>query len=176
MFRERITMITEIFRASLEVVYKAVDGATKEELTWKPAPESRPIAEITAHIIRVDLHFLKKMGYVPGFEASKTDNEHDLKSAVRKTEEYVLNILNGLSEDAELLKPRPSEIAPEHESLDHILPHLSQHHLYHLAQIIYLRRAQDRKWKSPADDWEKTTYIIGSYLHPKATASLRNVP
>ncbi|MCU7525297.1 MAG: DinB family protein [Ignavibacteria bacterium] len=176
MFRERITMISEIFRASSQVVYKAVDGATKEELTWKPAPESRPIAEIAAHIIRVDLHFLKKMGYVPAFEAPKTGDEHALKSAVKKTEEYVLEILNGLSEDSELMKPRPSEIAPEHESLDHILPHLSQHHLYHLAQIIYLRRALDRKWKSPVEDWEKTTYIIGSYLHPKATAALRDVP
>lgn len=176
MFRERITMISEIFRASSEVVYKAVDGATKEELTWKPAPESRPIAEITAHIIRVDLHFLKKMGFTPPFEAPKTDSENELKTAVERTESYVLDILNGLGEDSELLKPRPSEIAPEHESLDHILPHLSQHHLYHLSQIIYLRRALNRKWKSPVEDWEKTTYIIGSYLNPKATASLKNVP
>lgn len=176
MFRERITMVSEIFRAASEVVYKAIDGATKEELTWKPAPESRPIAEITAHIIRVDLHFLKKMGYVPPLEAPKTDNENELKTAVERTESFVLEILNGLSEDSELLKPRPSEVAQEHESLDHILPHLSQHHLYHLAQIIYLRRALDRKWKSPVDDWEKTTYIIGSYLNPKTTASLKHVP
>ncbi|MCU7496827.1 MAG: DinB family protein [Ignavibacteria bacterium] len=176
MFRERITMVEEIFRSCSEVVYKAIDGATTEELNWKPAPESRPIAEITAHIIRVDLHFLKKMGYLPDFEAPKTDNENDLKSGIRKTEEYVLDILKGLSEDSELMKPRPSEIALEHESLDHILPHLSQHHLYHLAQIIYLRRARNRKWKSPVEDWEKTTFTIGSYLNPKATASLRNIP
>jgi len=168
-------MVSEIFRACSEVVYRAVDGATKEELLWKPALESRPAAEITAHIIRVDLYFLKMMGYTPHFEAPKTDSEHELKDAVKRAETYVLDILNGLSEDAELLKPRPSEIAKEHESLDHILPHLSQHHLYHLSQIIYLRRAQDRKWKSPADDWEKATFLIGKYLNPKETASLRNV-
>ncbi|HEX2865828.1 MAG TPA: DinB family protein [Ignavibacteriales bacterium] len=175
MFRERITMVSEIFRASSEAVYKAIDGATKEELTWKPAPESRPIAEITAHIVRVDFFYLKKMGYTPPFETPKTDSESELKAAVKKTEDYILNILNELGEDSELLKPRPSEVAPEHESLDHILPHLSQHHLYHLAQIIYLRRAQNRNWNSPVEDWEKTTYIIGSYLHPKATAALKGV-
>lgn len=176
MFRERITMISEIYRACTEPVYKAIDRAAKEVLTWKPAAESRPIAEIAAHIIRIDLHFIKKMGYTPTIEAPKTDSGNELKVAVERLESYVLDILNGLSEDSELLKPRPSEIAPEHESLDHILPHLSQHHLYHLAQIIYLRRALDRKWKSPVEDWEKATYIIGSYLNPKTTASLKNVP
>lgn len=176
MFRERITMVEEIYRACSEIISRAIDGAAREEMNWKPAPESRPIAEIMAHIIRVDHHFLKRMGYEVPFEAPKTDSPEELKTAIKKTEDYVLDILKGLSEDAELMKPRPSEIAPEHESLDHILPHLSQHHLYHLSQIIYLRRAQDRKWKSPVDEWEKITYLIGSYLHPKATASLRSIP
>lgn len=176
MFRERITMVEEIFRACSEVLVKALDGATREQLAWKPAPESRSAAEIAAHIVRVDHSFLKRMGYEVPFEAPKTEDPHELIAAVKNTGDYVIDIIKGLNEDADLMKERPSDEAKEHESLDHILPHLSQHHLYHLSQIIYLRRAQDRRWKSPVEDWEKITYLIGSYMNPKTTASLKSVP
>ncbi len=45
-----------------------------------------------------------------------------------------------------------------------VVVHIAQHYLYHLAQIIYLRRAQDRAWSSPMKQWEAATHLIGEYV------------
>ena len=45
-----------------------------------------------------------------------------------------------------------------------VVVHIARHYLYHLAQIVYFRRAQDCAWSSPMKQWEAATHLIGEYV------------
>ena len=51
----------------------------------------------------------------------------------------------------------------DNDTINKYIFHSCHHSLYHLAQVIYLRRVLDRNWKSPIDDWDKVTWIIANY-------------
>jgi hypothetical protein len=44
------------------------------------------------------------------------------------------------------------------------LIHIIQHHLYHYAQITYLRRVNDREWKTPEKKWEAVVDEIAGLI------------
>jgi uncharacterized damage-inducible protein DinB len=75
-----------------------------------------------------------------------------------------LEIFEACSSDEDLHIERTSLDGKDKERLGVAVIHIAQHYLYHLAQIIYLRRAQDRNWPSPQKAWEEATYVIGDYL------------
>ena len=166
MSRKRIEMIKEIFNESSIIIYKAIEDISEEQIHWKPAGESRSIFEISAHLIRVNIYFLKRLGYDVKVQAPKNSSVSDLNIALRSINTFIIEILNTTMDDSELLRKSTAVDAQNTENLNQLIPHFSQHYLYHYSQIVYLRRAQDRQWKSPVEDWERITYLIGSYLNP----------
>lgn len=165
--KQKIEMIKEIFSECSQLIYETLNEIPEEQINWKPAAESRSIYEITAHLIRVNIFFLQRLNYEVKVQAPKTNSTDDLNTALFNINSLIFEILNYLKDDSELLVKSTASDAKETENLNQLIPHLSQHYLYHYSQMVYLRRAQDRQWKSPVVDWERVTYLIGDYLNPK---------
>ncbi len=67
-------------------------------------------------------------------------------------------------DDADLARRYQGPDAKEHDTWSEVVIHMSQHYLYHLAQMIYLRRARDREWTSPMKQWERASYVLSDAL------------
>lgn len=166
MSRKRIEMIKEIFNECAILINKTIGDIPEDQINWKSAEESRSIFEITAHLIRVNIYFLKRLSYDVNIQAPKNNSVSDLRTAFKNINDYVVEILDKLKDDSGLLVKSIVPDAKDTETLGQLIPHFSQHYLYHYSQMVYLRRAQDRQWKSPVEEWERVTYLIGSYLKP----------
>lgn len=164
MSRKKIEMILNIHSASTKPLYDVLDGIPDEQANWRPAPDSRSINEIMRHLIRVDNSFLKKLG-----QEIKTHDPGDSSSsiilnALKNVHMQIRSLVNNCADDSDLFKKSNlTEVKGSDTIKEHIL-HSCQHNLYHLAQTIYLRRALDRNWESPINDWDKATRLIANYL------------
>lgn len=166
MTRKRIEMIKDIFNKCSELVNKSIEGIPETQINWKPAGESRSIFEITAHLIRVNIYFLKRLGYEVSIHAPANNSINELNISLRNINSRIIEILDSTKDDSNLLIKSKVPDAKDTENLNQLIPHLAQHYLYHYSQMVYLRRAQDRQWKSPVEEWERVTYLIGNYLNP----------
>lgn len=166
MARKRIEMIKEIFNECSGLVYKSLEEIPEEQINWRPAPESRSIFEITAHLIRVNIYFMKRLGYEITIQAPKNNSIDDLNISFKAINLKIIEILDSLQDDSDLRIKSIVPDAKDIENLNQLIPHLSQHYLYHYSQMVYLRRAQNRQWISPVEEWERITYLIGNYLNP----------
>jgi uncharacterized damage-inducible protein DinB len=160
-----IQSLRKIFLACSFPLYAVLDGITNEQLHWKPLPESRSIGEIYRHLIRVDATILSVFGYEtsvadPGDEADAAS----LLSVARRIHQQITNLLDGLPDETSLNQPSNKTILAGHDTLGEWVGHLAQHYLYHLAQVTYLRRAQDRSWEASYKGWETATYVISDNL------------
>lgn len=138
----------------------AIDGASETQLNWKPAAESRSIAEICRHLIRVEGWFLQQMDFTPVASDPETHALRQIQDALHALQNQLRAIVQQLEDDQQLQLLRKAENAEKALSLDHVIKHISQHRLYHVSQIIYLRRAQDRSWSPPLQKWETTVNTI----------------
>jgi len=164
MNRQKIFMTLHIFEASRKPLFAVLDGISAEQLNWKPAPESRSIGEICRHLLRVDAWYLKRLGVEPAVSDAKSDSRDDLVANMQKIQQQIAGVVEMCASDDDLLVERKSLDSKEKEKLGVAVIHIAQHYLYHLAQIIYFRRAQDRNWQAPQKAWEEATYVIGDYL------------
>ena len=164
MNRQKIFMTLHIFEASRKPLFAVLDGISSEQLSWKPAPESRSIGEICRHLIRVDAWYLKRLGVEPVVSDAKADSREELVTNMQKIHQQVAGVVEMCASDDDLLVERKSLDGKDKEKLGVAVIHLAQHYLYHLAQIIYFRRAQDRNWQAPNQTWEDATHVMGDYL------------
>lgn len=160
----RIEMVSQIYGACSAALNALLIDIPEEHYRWKPAPESRCICEIMAHTIRVNRFLLKKIGYDPEYIEMKNPSPEQMEKSLNAMHDYIADILHNLHDDEELLRNSSLEEAGSRDTIFDTVVHISQHYLYHTAQMIYLRRAKDRNWKSPSDLWEKATYVISDYL------------
>lgn len=167
MSKARIEMVRSIFSSSAELILRAIDGITEEQTHWRVAPQSRSIQEITAHLIRVDLNFLKATGYNMNIDAPDTGSIDKLRHTFNNINSFILAILDNLGSDPELLHEFRTESENGNHTLGEIVMHISQHYHYHFSQLVFIRRAQDRQWDSPMKQWEKFTYQLAEYLVAK---------
>lgn len=164
MSRSKIAMTLEVFESSRKPLFLVLEGIAPEQLSWKPAPESRSIGEITRHLIRVDAWYLKRLGLTPVVSDAKSGTREEYVEAMHKIQAQIKEAVNACASDEELHLERTSLDGKDKEKLGVAVLHIAQHYLYHLAQLNYLRRAQDRNWPSPNKEWEDATYVIGDYL------------
>ncbi len=164
MSRQKIAMTLEVFESSRKPLFAVLDGISPEQLSWKPAPESRSIGEICRHLIRVDAWYLKRLGVTPVVSDAKSGAREEFEENMQKIQQQVKEIVAACASDDELHVERVSLDGKDKEKLGVAVLHIAQHYLYHLAQIIYLRRAQDRGWPSPHKEWDAATHVIGNYL------------
>lgn len=164
MSRTRIQMTLEVLESSRKPLFAVLENIPAEQLSWKPAPESRSIGEITRHLIRVDAWFLKRLGITPVVSDAKSGTREEYAENMQKIQQQIKEIVAACASDEELHIERVSLDGKDKEKLGVAVIHIAQHYLYHLAQIIYLRRAQDRNWPSPHNDWDAATHVIGDYL------------
>ena len=85
-------------------------------------------------------------------------------AALKAVHRQIVNIITAADSTAALTRKSALPDAGDHETLIEIVIHMSQHYLYHLAQMIYLRRAQDREWQSPMKKWETATHLLAGQL------------
>jgi len=157
-------MTLEVLESSRKPLFAVLDGISLEQLSWKPAPESRSIGEITRHLIRVDAWFLKRLGITPVVSDAKSGTREEYVENMQKIQQQIKEIVAACASDEDLHLERTSLDGKDKEKLGVAAIHIAQHYLYHLAQIIYLRRAQDRNWASPHNEWDAATHVIGDYL------------
>ena len=167
MARNKIEMILAIHKACTEPLYAVLEGIKEKELYWKPAPESRSINEIMAHLIRVDNKFLTRLGQEAKTEAPEKGTAFETLNALKSAHKQLHTLVEKLSDDSLLYKKSPAKEAADRDTINEHLLHSCQHNLYHLSQVIYLRRALDRSWESPIMAWDKATRVIANYLSPK---------
>lgn len=160
----RIDIILTIHNYSIIPLYKVLEGISEEHFNWKPALESRSINEIMCHLIRVDNSFLTKLAQQPRTLDPKNGIPADVLQALIKVHDQIRNLVRGCKDDSELFKVSNMPGANESDTIGNHITHSCQHNLYHLAQVIYLRRGKDRTWTSPIDDWDKATRVIANYL------------
>ena len=167
MATERIKMILEIHLASTLPLYKVLDSITDEQLNWKPASESRSIKEITLHLIRVDNYFLKRLRREIEVKVNNNLSFPELLNELKKIHQQIVKTVSNCKNDAELFNQSAIADSTNSDTINNHILHSCQHNLYHLSQMIYLRRALDRQWESPVKEWDKATRIIADYLAPK---------
>ncbi len=158
-----IQITLTIYQLCCDLILAALEGIHDEHLSWKPAPESRCIAEICRHLIRVDAWYLQQMGIAPVFSDAESNQLPAIQSAMKSAHQQIRQIVQRLNSDDELLQIRKASEAPKEFTLDYAVKHIAQHYLYHAAQIIYLRRAQDRKWSAPLKAWETAADTISKF-------------
>ena len=160
-------MLLQIHQACRKPLYSVLDRISNDHLNWRPGPESRSISEIMRHLVRVDMWFLNRLGYEPHASDTKNPGLQDIVSMLQASHRQLDEIVDGCKDDKDLLRKSSSPDAKEDENLAGVVKHLSQHYSYHLAQMIYLRRAQDREWESPIKEWEYATHVIADFLQIK---------
>lgn len=164
MASRNIETLLKIYDICARTLYPVLDGIPEEQLNWRPAPESRSIGQIIRHLIRVDRWFLERQGYAPDISDPGEVGPAELLQALQNTHAQIRAVLESIPDDAALARKSTAPNAGPHETLAEVVVHIAQHYLYHLAQVIYLRRAQDRSWKAPLRDWEEATYVLSDEL------------
>ncbi len=164
MNRTRIQMTLEVLESSRKPLFAVLENIPAEQLQWKPAPESRSIGEMARHLIRVDAWFLKRLGVTPVVSDAKSGTREEFVENMQKIQQQIKEVVAACASDEELHLERTSLDGKDKEKLGVAAIHIAQHYLYHLAQMIYLRRAQDRNWPSPHNEWDAATHVIGDYL------------
>lgn len=170
MSRNKIEMILKIHKACTEPLYMVLEGITDKQLNWKPASESRSINEIIGHLIRVDNSFLKKLGQETKTDSPSNGTSAETLKAIKSVHKQLNELVEELGDDSFLFRKSPVKDAKDTDTINEHVLHSCQHNLYHLSQVIYLRRALDRSWQSPIMDWDKATRIIAGYLSPKISS------
>ncbi len=156
--------ILTVYDATRLPLFDVLAGISAEHLNWNPAPESRSIGEICRHLYRVDIWFLKRLGIIPVIEEDAPGSAEEIAGRMRQIQQQIRETVNGCEVDTDLFVERTSLDGKTTSQLGPDVVHIAQHYLYHLAQIIYLRRAQDRTWASPMKQWEAATHLIGDYV------------
>lgn len=156
--------VVAIFQACRQPLFAVLDGITDQQLNWKPAPESRSIGEIFRHLIRVDGWFLRRLGIEPVAGDAKSGSVEDIRLHLEGIQKQIGEFVAAAESDEDILRTRTSLDGKDHEKLGVAVLHIAQHDLYHLAQVVYLRRAQDRTWPAPTKAWEHATHVIGDLL------------
>ncbi len=164
MSRQKIEMTLEVLESSRKPLFAVLENISTEQLSWKPAPESRSIGEICRHLARVDAWYLKRLGFMPEASDAKSGTREELAENMQKIQRQIKEVVSACASDEELHVERVSLDGKDKEKLGVAVLHIAQHYLYHLAQIIYLRRAQDRNWPSPHNEWDAATHVIGDFL------------
>jgi uncharacterized damage-inducible protein DinB len=157
-------LILDVHASSAKPLFAVLDGIPAEQLNWKPAPESRSIGDICRHLIRVDAWYLKRLGVPPVVGDAKPVTAQEISENMRHIHRQIAEVVSSCGRDEDLFLERVSLDGKDKEKLGATVLHMAQHYLYHLAQIIYLRRAQDRSWQSPHEEWDHATHVIGDSL------------
>lgn len=157
-------MLIDIHKACREPLFLVLHKLSHEQLYWKPAPESRSIGEILRHLVRVDMWFLARLGHEPTVRDKKDAKTDEIIQMLHTAYEQIDGILNACTNEDELSKKIEAKDNIRYNSLASVVMHVSQHYTYHLAQVVYLRRAQDRNWEAPLRGWENATDCIARHL------------
>jgi len=157
-------MILNIHQATTTPLYSVLNGISEEQFRWRPAPESRSISEMMCHLIRIDNSFLQKLGQSIKTQDPRNGTADDVLMALQNVHRQMYDLVNDCKDDSELFRKSTLQDAEDIDTIKEHVLHSCQHNLYHLSQMIYLRRALDRNWISPIEEWDKATRVIANYL------------
>lgn len=136
-----IEMVLNIHQASITPLYMVLYNITQHQVNWKPAPDSRSISEIMRHLIRVDNSFLKRLNQLPITTDPGNGSSSEIYESLKKVHNQFITLVSNFKNDSDLFLINNIENANEKDTINEHILHSSQYNLYHLAQMIYLRRA-----------------------------------
>ena len=154
--------LRHIYESAARTLYPVLENLDQESLDWRPAPESRSIGEIIRHLIRVDVWFMSQFGIVLNVTDPGETDAASLLSTLRLQHDRIAEVIANPATDPS--SPHVTGTDKISKPLCEVLVHMAHHYLYHLGQIIYLRRARDRNWDAPLGLWEYATYEQGAEL------------
>jgi uncharacterized damage-inducible protein DinB len=162
MSRDRIASLLRLYDACRNTLYPILEDISDDHLAWRPAPDARSIREQMRHLIRVDTWYMRQLGLDPPLcDPGDGAPSAALAEGMQGIQGYVRGQLETCERDEDLAAERQSPKASKPYTLGWVTQHIAQHYLYHHAQMVYLRRAQDRNWASPLLAWEHATEEIG---------------
>ncbi len=164
MSRTRIQRTIAVFEASRRPLFSALKDISPTIFNWKPAPDVRGIGQICRHMYRVDIWFLGQLGIKAVITTDGPDAVDVIASRMRTIQEQVIGEVEKCGSDEDLLVERTSLDGGSTARLGPVVIHMAHHYLYHLAQIVYVRRMHDRDWNAPLAEWEEATHLIGDYV------------
>lgn len=155
--------VLSIYKDCSLPLYKILEGITDSVLNYKPEKDSRSIGEMMLHLMRVDVWMLKRYGFELKTKIPKTVGNNLILDTLKSIHMEIEKIIKECN-DEEFNKPALIESPKPTDTLINGILHIAQHYLYHLSQMIYLRRAKERNWISPIDDWDKATHTISGFI------------
>ena len=170
--RTRIERTLELFEAARLPLFTVLNGVSRKTLDWNPAPEKRGIGKICRHLFRVDVWFLKRLGITPVISRDAPGSAEEIAGRMRLIQEQIISEVSGCADDADLMRDRVSlEGKAAGARLGPDVVHIAQHYLYHLAQIVSLRRIREPEWPAPLDEWNAATRVIENQILQPVAAS-----
>ena len=137
---------------------RLTDGLSDEMLNWTPKEsKGKPIVEIFRHILEGEIYWLDFIGH----KAPKTlDQLAELLELYLALQEFLKKLVQQ-SNDTDLIPKDPKDGA----TLAWVIWHTSFHTIHHLAQVGYLRYANDNPPDSEAvnTSWDNTMDSLISF-------------
>ncbi|MBU2492359.1 MAG: DinB family protein [Bacteroidetes bacterium] len=164
MVKQKIEMLLEIHKASSVPLYSVMNGITEIHANWRPTSESRSVNQIIRHLIRVDNYFLQRLNQEQEYNDPVDGKAYETTEALKNIHQQIQNLISNCADDSELFLKSSINDADDGDTINNHILHSCQHNLYHLSQVIYLRRALDRQWESPLSEWDYATRVIAKYL------------
>ncbi len=157
-YSDAATQLSRTHAECVRLILGAIMDIPDEQFWRNPSSESRSICEMIRHLIRVDIWFMSQFG----FELNVED-PGDLSAADISTVLMALNreIDEIISNNTTILVRTPKGHKKIRHSFAEVILHMCHHWLYHYAQVVYLRRAEDRTWSSNLQEWDQLTYSMG---------------
>jgi len=145
------TDILNAYRAARRAVYRAAEGLSQVDATWKPAPHVKSAQELLVHLGGAERAWLSALGY-DVLDFPEGDDLDQTLRFLREMEALLADLVESASAD-EFNRPVETERGPL--TLAWVLKRLTQHMFYHLGTLVYLRRAREPDWEGDAgtDYW-----------------------
>lgn len=139
----QLVLVYQTARRSLE---EAVEGLAEETARYKPADHVASIAELLVHIGDSERRFLDLLGYDTPSPPTQTSLNEACAYLERMEECLCRAVRDARSEELTALV----ETGRQPISLAWTIKRVTQHMLYHLGTIVYLRRLCEPDWAGEA--------------------------
>ncbi len=147
----RAADVLNAYRAGRRAVYRAAEGLSQADASWKPAPHVKSIQELLVHLGGAERAWLSALGY-DVLDFPQGDDLDRTLDFLREMEALLTDIVAAASVEA-FNRPVATERGPL--TLAWVLKRLTQHMFYHLGTLVYLRAARQPAWDRDAgtDYW-----------------------
>jgi len=158
--------ILNAYRAGRRAVYRAAEGLSQADATWKPAPHVKSSQELLVHLGGAERAWLSLLGH-DVLDFPEDDDLDQTLRFLRAMEALLADIVESASVE-EFNRSLETERGPL--TLAWVLKRLTQHMFYHLGTLVYLRAARQPDWDRGAgtDYWRAAVDAFSALVRTDA--------